>query len=248
MISIEQEKKSRQTFLSVVSHELKTPITSLQGFIQALHRKIAQKRSIYSPYILISDADLSQYQNHLNTMLVQVKRLNRLVDDLLDTSVIDSGQMSFNWSDVEISSLLEDLCYQAKLSNPEHLIQLHFPSKTDCLVVGDESRLEKLFSNLISNAIKYSPDSKMVDVSIESLQDVYKISIQDYGIGINEDEKESIFYLYYRGRDVKRNKVSGVGLGLYLCKQIVDLHKGKLGFESEIGKGTTFFVELAKKQ
>jgi signal transduction histidine kinase len=242
----DQEKNSRQTFLSIVSHELKTPITSIQGFIQALQRKIESKRSPYSPYVLISDADLSQYNGHLNTIQAQVKRLNKLVDDILDISVLESGQLTMNWQEVNLPDLLAEICNRLQMNTKVHSILYKNP-KQDIVVSGDPDRLEKVFSNLILNSIKYSPNSNKIEVTATVENGICRVSIKDFGIGIYDDEKSKIFDLYFRGKNVNRNKVSGLGLGLYLSKQIVDLHKGSIGVDSVVGKGSTFFVDLPIK-
>ncbi len=248
MTSQSVEENNQHIFLSIVSHELKTPITSIQGFTQAMQRKIDQKIAAYEPNPLFTEEELRKHQEHLEMVMRQIKRLTRLIDDLLDVSVIESGQLGFDWMTIDLVGLMQDLAQRMQVFSPLHSIVINDSAKGPFQVVADESRLEKLFSNILVNAIKYSPQGSTITVDITEHDDFYRVAIKDEGVGIPDSDKPHIFDLYYRGKEIDRKKFSGLGLGLFLSKQIVDLHHGKIYFDSEAGKGSTFFVELPKVQ
>ncbi len=249
MSSQSVNETNQHVFLSIVSHELKTPITSIQGFTQAMQRKIDQKIAMYQPNPLFTPEELRKHQEHLEMVMRQIKKLTRLIDDLLDVSVIESGQLGFDWTTIDLAAVLTDLAKRMQVFSSAHTITVNCEQQTDkYIVVADEGRLEKLFSNLLVNAIKYSPQGSNIIIDISEKDSSYLVSVKDTGVGIPDDDKPFIFDLYYRGKEIDRKKYSGLGLGLYLSKQIVEMHRGKIYFESEVGKGSTFFVELPKVQ
>jgi signal transduction histidine kinase len=244
MTSQSTQESNQHVFLSIVSHELKTPITSIQGFTQAMQRKIDQKITTFEPNPLFTEDELKKHQEHLEMVMRQIKRLTRLIDDLLDVSVIESGRLGFDWTTIDLSALLNDLSVRMQLFSSGHTIEIKPSEVGKYQVIADESRLEKLFSNLLVNAIKYSPQGSTITIDLVQEKDFYRVSVHDTGVGIPEDDKPFIFDLYYRGKEIDRKKYSGLGLGLYLSKQIVELHHGKIYFDSATGQGSTFFVEL----
>jgi two-component system CheB/CheR fusion protein len=235
----------REQFLSIVSHELKTPITSIQGFSQALQRKIEQKLKNYVENPLFTEAELQKHQEHLEMINRQIKRLTRLIDDLLDVSVLENGTLGFNWTTIDLAQHLHDVIARLQVYS-NHNIELNCDVSKEYCVLADETRLEKLFSNLIANAIKYSPDSDTIVVSLSEKDSSYVVSIRDFGVGISPEDSTHIFDLYFQGSHVDNKKSSGLGLGLFLSKQIAELHRGAITFDSELGKGSTFYVELPK--
>ena len=220
MTSPSSQETNQHIFLSIVSHELKTPITSIQGFTQAMQRKIDQKIATYEPNPLFTEEELKKHHEHLEMVMRQIKRLTRLIDDLLDVSVIESGQLGFDWTTIDLRTLLRDLSVHMQLFSSEHTINVVADEGASYSVVADENRLEKLFSNLLVNAIKYSPQGSVITITITENGDMYKVAIHDDGVGIPEADKPYIFDLYYRGKEIDRKKYSGLGLGLYLSKQI----------------------------
>jgi signal transduction histidine kinase len=246
MSDMNLEKQNQHVFLSIVSHELKTPLTSIQGFTQAMQRKIDQKITDFTPNPLFTKDELLKHSDHLTIVMRQIKRLSKLMDDLLDTSVIESGNLKFEWQQVELIKFITDISERMQIISSQHQITLATPTGAEFYVTADESRLEKVFSSLLHNAIKYSPQSDRILIDVSEEDNDYLITITDYGIGIPAEDKDKIFDLYYRGLSVDNKKFSGLGLGLYLSKQIVDKHNGRLTFESEVNKGSTFSVYLPK--
>jgi signal transduction histidine kinase len=248
MSDLNTEQQNQHIFLSIVSHELKTPLTSIQGFTQAMQRKIDQKITTYEPNPLFTKSELEKHSEHLSIIMRQIKRLSRLMDDLLDTSVIETGALRFDWAQVNLIKLVNEVCERMQITSPLHQIVFAAPMDGDYMLTGDESRLEKVFSNILHNAIKYSPTGEKVLVDVSEESEFYLVAITDYGIGIPTEDHDKLFDLYYRGSRVDNKKFSGLGLGLYLSKQIIDKHRGTLTFTSTPGSGTTFFIRLPKQQ
>lgn len=246
MSSFISDENQRDKFLSIVSHELKTPITSIQGFTQAMQRKIQQKLVNYKDNTLFTREELERHNENLETIMRQIKRMTRLVDDLLDISVIEKGTFTYTYSTVDIKKTLADVIDRIQEHSEKHTFRIQTAITSPCMVLGDESKLDQLFSNVISNALKFSLASDIVVVSIEETENTYQISVQDSGIGIPEEDLPHVFDLYYRGKDVGSRKMSGLGLGLYLSKKIVDSHRGNITVESRVNVGTTVTIILPK--
>lgn len=219
----------RDEFISLASHELKTPITSL-GLLLELSQRTLQKSSQISPYIERSFKEL--------------KRLRFLVDDLLDVSKISSGKMEFQFRQNDLSKIVSEVLeryqYEPLL---KHLVPKfeNFPS---LIIECDEFRIEQLLTNLISNALKYG-NNRPVDIELIDQKNSVTLKVKDQGIGISPADQGRIFDRFER---VGHNSgISGLGLGLYICKNIVDAHHGVIKVQSDLGKGTVFEVMLKKK-
>ncbi len=236
----------RDIFLSIVSHELKTPITSIQGFTQAMQRKILQKLENYSDNPLFSKEELEKHNENLDTILRQIKRMNLLIDSLLDISVIERGSLSMRFATVDLYKVIIDVCERMREQTPNHKILVESSVEGINTILGDEDRLDQLFINILSNAIKFSISNANIVVAIKEDNNFYSIDIQDQGIGIAEEELDHVFDLYYRGKDIGNRKVSGLGLGLYLSKKIVESHHGSISIQSKVGHGTTIRVTFPK--
>ena len=224
--------KVRDEFLSIASHELKTPITSLKLQLQMTQRRIRPElKQVLPPEKLASVVDLS---------LRQTQRLTDLVEDLLDVSRIQAGRLSFNFQQVDVVELLEEVLDRFDDQLEEANCPISLEITADLKAVWDRSRVEQIFVNLISNALKYAP-SHPIRVSAFANGDRAIISVQDFGAGIPAERQQKIFERFERASS--RN-ISGLGLGLYIVKQIVEGHKGHIRVESQTGFGTKFIVDL----
>lgn len=234
LIAIEDitEKKEidrrKDDFLSIASHELKTPLTTIKGLIQLLQR-------------MVPDSSPEKYITTLDKVSVYVDRLNILISDLLDTSKIQSGNIELHKEPFKIDKTIIDTVENLSLAGPNHRITLS--GTTDSTVLGDELQISQVINNLISNAIKYSPGSDKVDVYISRVGNFVKISVKDYGMGINAQDKAKIFERFFRARDIQK-KFPGLGIGLYISHEIIVNHNGTLWVESEVGEGSTFSFTL----
>lgn len=218
-------------FISMASHELKTPITALKWMTQLLKRRMA-KQGIPEPL------------EFLTKMEVQIDRLTRLVNELLDVSKIQAGRLDYIEEQVDIDALIKETIETLQPANPQHTLVL--VGTSHATVRGDKDHLEQVLTNLITNAVKYSPQAAKVDISVATSCDAVQINVRDYGAGIPKAYQEKIFDRFYRVLDDKNRGVVGLGMGLYIASEIVKRHNGKITVASEEGKGATFSILLPR--
>lgn len=218
---IEQRKED---FISIASHEMKMPLTSIKGNLQLLHRKAQQNND-------------TQYLNGFETAAKSIARLEKLIYDLLDVSKIQSGKIGFNFTKFNFGQLIAEAVNGIQATTQTH--KLVVTGSADIEITADFGRLEQVILNLLSNAVKYSPDGNQVMIHTSKLPDYVKVSITDTGVGIHERDHKRIFERFYRADQISE-KFPGVGIGLYVSNEIIKEHKGTLWVESEEGKGSVF--------
>lgn len=228
---IEERKKEmerKDEFIGIASHELKTPLTSLKGYLQLIS---SYKKDELPPAV-------KQYIEKANNSL---NKLQRLINDLLDVSKIQAGKLEYAFAKVNLTSLINAAVENAELI---HLGSNFIIRDGDSyLVNGNSERLEQVLMNFINNAVKYSPKNKDVIIETSLQANNVRVSVTDFGIGLSDEQKERIFERFYRVED-KKHMTSGLGMGLYICAEIISYHNGEIGVESEAGKGSTFYFEL----
>jgi PAS domain S-box-containing protein len=218
----------KDEFIALASHELKTPLTTIKGFLQIIAKK--NQDTVGKLFV-----DKSLYQ---------VEKLSSLIADLLDVSKIEAGQLQFNTETIDLVTLLTDVMETFPYTNKSH--QLIFePTTEPSLVIADRQRMEQAVINLLTNAIKYSPKGDKVYVDIKNKGEHVTVRIKDEGIGLKEAHLEKIFNRFYRADGV--GNVSGLGIGLYLTKEIIERHHGTIHVVSEYGKGSEFSFSLPLK-
>lgn len=221
----------RDEFLSIASHELKTPLTSLKLQSQIFKRGLSQgKKEVF-------DAD--KMHRLMDQVDNQVTRLVRLVDDMLDISKIRTGKLDIIKEKIDLAEVVQDISERLKIQHGTHFPVLEIEDR--CPVVCDKFRIEQVVNNLVLNAIRYG-NGLPVKVRLQQKHDLVTLQVIDQGIGISQENHEKIFNRFQRA--VPAKEISGLGLGLYIAKQIVDAHDGRIFVESEINKGATFTVEL----
>lgn len=236
--------KLKSQFLSIASHELKTPITAMSGFIQIAVRRLRRRIERDAPRETERSSEDRTLLEQLEVVNRQTTKLARLVDELLDVSRIESGRLEFRVSDVDLGQLADEVVARLEMVASDHELVVSRGPGT-FVVRGDRDHLEQVLNNLVSNAVKYSPSGRRVDIRLGSTdQGMVLLSVTDQGMGIRAAELESIFGLFYRSPDREARDVGGMGLGLYISKEIVDRHGGRIWAESRTGEGTTFFVAL----
>lgn len=223
------ESERKDTFIGMASHELKTPITTVKGFTQLLQRQLRR-------------LGMGDQITTLNKMEEQINSLNRLVGELLDVTKIQAGKLEYNWTDVDLDELLKNAAEICRQGREHHAIKIRGAVRRT--ITGDRTHLEQVFNNLIINAIKYSPQARRIDIWKGQTQQSVTIKIRDYGIGIPTAELEHIFDRFYRVNSVKNKAIQGLGMGLYIAREIIEQHGGKIHVESQEGEGSTFCVEL----
>lgn len=231
---LQRALKSRDEFLSICSHELKTPLTTLKMQIQITNRLREKK----GDDVAFSNENMIKFMNQADR---SVDRIIHLVNDMLDISRVSNGKLSLNVEKVDLQKVVHDV--SDRLSSFMELANCQVKLEIEKDVVGlwDKFRLEQVITNLLTNAAKYAPD-KPVDVSLRKEGHQAILQVRDYGEGISEDNQKTIFDRFVRA--VSSPSVSGLGLGLYISKQIVELHHGSISVDSKIGRGTTFTVAL----
>ncbi|PEB81501.1 PAS domain-containing sensor histidine kinase [Bacillus cereus] len=225
-------EQMRKDFLANVSHELKTPITSIKGFSETL---------------LDGAMDNKKFCEHfLHIILKESERMQGLIEDLLDLSKIEQQGFRLNMGTVDMKGILEDIHMVLDNKAGEKEISLQVNGLKRVSVIGDPSRLKQIFINLINNAIVYTPAGGVV--SVELLEDKYNayIKVSDTGIGISKEEIPRIFERFYRVDKARSRNTGGTGLGLSIVKHLVEAHQGTITVDSEVGEGTTFTVVLPK--
>jgi len=223
---VEQEEQ-KDEFIAIASHELKTPLTSIKIYTELLYQNLYNDQNMETAQLV-------------HKMDGQVDRLTWLIKEMLDVTRISTGSLRMVREYFDYSELLEELGEDMQNTTETHLLRTTVEPFMQ--LWGDKERLRQVLVNLISNAIKYSPESKYVDIRAWKTDAGFIASIHDSGIGVPEQMKDRIFDRFFRATS-KENNFPGIGLGLYICSEIVKQHKGRLWFESRPGD-TTFFLFL----
>jgi signal transduction histidine kinase len=237
-LTMEKDKVQEETlelmhrkddFLSIASHELKTPVTSLKAYTQLLQLYFKDNTDIKR------DLMISKMDN-------QVDKLTSLINDLLDTSKMQHGVLVYHKDLFQFDEVVKKVVDELQLINPSHqiIIEINEPIK----LFADKERIEQVLNNLINNAIKYCPDGRKIIVNLKSNGSMAICSVKDFGNGIAKEQQNRIFERFYRITGNNLHTYPGLGLGLFIAKEIVERHYGKLWVESEIGKGSTFSFGL----
>jgi signal transduction histidine kinase len=222
----------RDTFLSIAAHELKTPLTALLGQAQLLGRR-ARRESV------LGARDLRAVQ----VIEDQTRRLSKMVADLLDLSRIEGGQLQIERVPLDVALLATRVVDEMQITTEQHVLRCEVPSEA-LVVLGDELRLEQAMHNLISNAVKYSPSGSTVAIRVTHEGCCACLSVVDQGIGIPQEALPRLTERFYRAPNAAAAQIGGVGVGLYVVKEIVTRHEGTLAIESVEGQGSTFTIQL----
>ncbi|RBQ06663.1 PAS domain-containing sensor histidine kinase [Pedobacter miscanthi] len=232
---IKEEEQRKADFVSLLSHEIKTPVTSIKGYIQLMKREIGKDS--------FQREKISGGLDRLDRLVMQ---LTALVSDMLDLTRIETGHLHLNKKPVDLDALINEVAGDFKMTNPER--ELMFSEQGNFTVAADRDKIAQVLINLISNAIKYSPADSPVKITTSQNSDGISVSITDQGIGISEKDHKKIFERFYRVEGKGKYQFSGFGIGLYLANSIIELHGGKLSLESEPGSGSTFTFLLPKEE
>jgi len=227
-----QIENQKDEFVGVATHELKTPVTSIKAYTQILKNRFQKKGDKAS-------TDL------LSKMDAQLDKLITLISDLLDVTKIEAGKMSFNLENFNFNALVGELIEELQRTTTRHTIEIK--GKAPKKVYGDRDRTGQVLTNLISNAIKYSPYSDKINVMISQDSKGVTLCVQDYGVGVPKKKQERVFERFYRVSGPKEDTYPGLGLGLYISSEIVKRQGGRIWVESTKGKGSTFCFSLPIK-
>jgi PAS domain S-box-containing protein len=220
------EDHKKDEFISMASHELKTPLTSIKGYIQLLEEQLKDRNDPSYTYVVKTG-------NSIN-------RLQRLIEDLLDVSKIQSGRLQFTTTDFQLEDAIAESVEEIRHTSSAHNIIIKHVS--NCRIHGDKNRIIQVLVNLLSNAIKYSPGANEIHIQMSRAGGEVTVGVSDFGIGIPPEHHRKIFQRFHR---VPNNfDFTGLGIGLFICSEIIRRHDGIIWVESEVGKGSTFYFSL----
>ncbi|MBS1662385.1 MAG: PAS domain S-box protein [Bacteroidetes bacterium] len=225
-----EEVKSLSTlkddFIGVAGHELRTPITTIKGYLQLLEGQSTEGLT----------------RDFIEKALRQVNKLNRLITDLLDVTKIQAGKLDYTITPCSIIDLVKECIETVWQIHTSHIIESRLPDK-DVIVMADASKIEQVLINLLTNAIKYSPGANKVFLTVTTNSNYAIVSVRDLGIGIPQEHIQHIFHRYYRVKTTQ-HVVGGLGIGMYISKEIINRHNGEIWLESVENQGSTFFFSL----
>lgn len=221
-------QSQKDTFLGIASHELKTPLTSLKIYSQVLERVLRKS----------GDDKNAEYARKMDS---QINKLNALISDLLDVTKISAGKMHFIESDFNFDELAQEMIEELRLDSDHQII---FNNNSGGMVFADKNRISQVMSNLISNAIKYSPGAQQIVVTTGRSEHEIQFHVEDFGIGMPDGIADKVFEQYYRVSGDDQHEFSGLGLGLYISADIIERSNGKIWVNSVLGKGSTFCFSL----
>jgi len=221
------EELRKNDFIGMVSHELKTPLTALNGFVQVLQHKADKSEDSFST-------------SALGKAYNQIKKMTGMINGFLNVSRLESGKLQIEKKNFDLETLFAEIVEDAGMLQSSHKIHFHIDKQVQ--LHADRDKIGNVLSNLINNAIKYSPGGGNIDINCTSVNDQLVCRVKDYGIGIRAEDQEKLFDRYYRveGNDT----ISGFGIGLYLCAEIIRGHRGNIWVDSEPGKGSSFYFSL----
>lgn len=220
----------RSRFLDIAAHELRTPVTAFNLILQVTQKKLEKGQPV--------EVDV------LARLQMQGDRIARLVVDLLDVSRLERGVLKIKRESADISNLITNCMNEYKLRFPKR--EVVFTQTTPVMIHIDPIRIYQVVSNLLDNACKYTPESSPIEIYVKDEPRRVSVSVTDHGPGIPEDHKENLFTIFSRGSSELVERAGGLGLGLFICQSLVELHKGKIEVASQLGQGTTFAFELPR--
>lgn len=219
----------KNDFISIVSHEFKTPITAIKGYLQLIKRQSIKPEHTFT-------------EQMATKAIISVAKMEAMVKGFLNVARFGSGKLYLDKQDFDINDVLKQSVEENKTIGYAHTFS-YTPSEK-IIVHGDKDKIEHVVSNLLSNAIKYSAEGTTVTVNCNAVGDVARVKVRDEGIGIKEEDAKRLFERFYRVDDPHNVRISGFGIGLYLCWEIIQRHEGRIWVESAEGNGSTFFFEI----
>ncbi len=229
-------EEMQKEFVANVSHELRTPLTTIKSYAETLLDGAMDDRETAERFLAVINNEGD--------------RMTTLVQDLLELSRLDNKQIRMVMQDMNLELILEECVekYQIQAARKEQRLIYYPPEKKNCRIIGDPNRVEQVFKNIISNAIKYSGEKTLIEVSLLESDRKYKVVVSDSGMGISREDLPRIFERFYRVDKARSRELGGTGLGLAIAKEIMELHGGRIEAESEMEKGTTFYLSFPRQQ
>lgn len=224
-----QDEIRKNDFIGMVSHELKTPLTALNAYVQLLQFKLKETENQFTT-------------ETLDKINVQLKRMSLMIDGFLNVSLLESGKILLNKTDFDLVELIQLIAEENRIILPSHFIQVI--GADEMMVNADREKIGNVINNLISNAAKYSKKESFIAIKCEKRAGELVVSIEDEGIGIKENNIPKLFDRFFRVDSPVTQTIAGFGVGLYICAEVIERHKGKIWAESRYGVGSTFYFSL----
>ncbi|MBI2337936.1 HAMP domain-containing histidine kinase [Candidatus Daviesbacteria bacterium] len=221
----------KDEFIAMAAHEIKNPLNTIKGYACLLQKKIKAS----------GKNKISEYADEIDT---QADRLLELINDLLDVTKIEVGKFIYKDELFDLDSLTEEIINHQRIANIGKVITL--TGSTHKIIKADRYRIGQVITNLLTNAIKYSPQKSPIKIRLKSKKDGVILTVKDYGIGIPRPEQKAIFKHFYRSQRTRQRKIEGLGLGLFISSQIIKHYRGKLQVKSTETRGSTFCLEVPK--
>lgn len=223
-------EKHQEDFLNMASHELKSPITAIRGFLQIAKKRYGEQR-------------LDGFEQYFDRMHVQTEKLLMLIDDMLNLTKIKAGELSYHFEQTDVAVCIKEVVASMLATSPGRSINIHINDGIPA-IQADPARIEQVITNLLSNALKYSPSDKPVQITLDRTDKQVQITVSDQGIGIPHDRLQDVFGRFYRVDSLPKGKFEGLGLGLYIASEIIRKHNGRIWVESKEGEGSSFKFTL----
>lgn len=220
-------EKRKDEFLGMASHELKNPLTSIKAYLQILEKR------------LVTDQENINFLSRIDR---QADKMYSLISDLLDIRKIEEGKLVFEKEIFELTGFIKKVVAEFQLLTDKH--DIIFKDSEKMQIVGNKDRIEQVIINLLTNAIKYSPEGKTIIIRVKKKKNTVEVSVQDFGIGIAQSKQKYLFSPYYTEEVKETGRNVSAGLGLFIASEIVKRHGGKMWLQSKKGKGSTFFFAL----
>jgi len=224
-----EDDQRKSDFISMVSHELKTPLTSMGGYVQVLKLRSEKGGDTVAT-------------NVLDRALIQTRKMNAMIDGFLNMSRAETGKIPIDQRVFDMEDLASEAEKESFATVSSH--KVIFAPVESTLIKADRHKIAQVLTNLINNAVKYSPAGSIINVACISYDGFAQVSVKDHGMGIAKEDQEKIFSRFYRVENDAMNTIAGFGIGLYLCNEIINGHGGKIWVESEVGEGSTFYFKL----
>ncbi|MGN8056398.1 ATP-binding protein [Pedobacter sp. 22163] len=224
-----QDEIRKNDFIGMVSHELKTPLTSLSAYIQLLQHKFKETDNDFTIQIL-------------DKVNVQLKRMSLMIDGFLNVSLLEAGKILLNKTNFSLIDLIKTIAEEYRIVLPSHFIQVI--GTEEIIINADMEKIGNVITNLIGNAAKYSKKNSLIAIKCETQKGQVIVSVEDEGIGIRENDIPKLFDRFYRVDSPDTKTIAGFGVGLYICAEVIERHQGKIWAESKLGKGSTFYFSL----
>jgi PAS domain S-box-containing protein len=233
LLDITEDKQDQQRmhdFIAMASHELKTPLTSITGLTQLLLYTDPEKIDTEKRKMILEKANF------------QLKKMTSLINGFLNVSELEAGKIQLHKEPLDLSELIRSCIAEIGLTKPQR--KIIFQPEADIIVNADKDKMESVLLNLFGNALKYSPEGESIDVNCRQSGQEAIVSIADKGLGISGNDQERLFERFYRAKEDRSSRVAGFGIGLYLCKEIVERHGGRIWLQSKKGEGSVFYFAI----